>query len=108
MAGIADQRGMLEAQEDVLVVVRERGPREAPDVLDDESAGHFDAVQAGLRAAEGSYRINPRLVRGLDYYNRTVIEWTTTRLGAQGTVCGGGPFGSAGRDASKVEVPIFS
>ena len=45
-----------------------------------------------LRAVGIPFRINPRLVRGLDYYNRTVFEWVTDRLGAQGTVCGGGPY----------------
>ena len=62
------------------------------DALDDESARHFEAVQAGLKAAGVAYRINARLVRGLDYYNRTVFEWTTTKLGAQGTVCAGGRY----------------
>jgi histidyl-tRNA synthetase len=62
------------------------------DDLDDESARHFEAVQAGLRAAGITFRLNPRLVRGLDYYNRTVFEWTTDRLGAQGAVCAGGRY----------------
>ena len=60
--------------------------------LDEESALHFEAVQRGLRAAAVTFRVNPRLVRGLDYYNRTVFEWTTTKLGAQGTVCAGGRY----------------
>ena len=62
------------------------------DDLDDESARHFEAVQAGLRAAGIAFRLNPRLVRGLDYYNRTVFEWTSDRLGAQGAVCAGGRY----------------
>jgi histidyl-tRNA synthetase len=62
------------------------------DDLDDESARHFESVQDGLRAAGVAFRFNPRLVRGLDYYNRTVFEWTTDRLGAQGTVCAGGRY----------------
>jgi histidyl-tRNA synthetase len=62
------------------------------DDLDDESRSHFEAVQAGLSAAGVPYRINTRLVRGLDYYNRTVCEWTTDRLGTQGTVCAGGRY----------------
>jgi histidyl-tRNA synthetase len=49
-------------------------------------------MQAGLREAGVDFSINTRLVRGLDYYNRTVVEWTTTRLGAQGTVCAGGRY----------------
>ena len=62
------------------------------DDLDDDSRGHFAAVQEGLNAAGVAFRINARLVRGLDYYNRTVFEWTTDRLGAQGTVCAGGRY----------------
>ena len=62
------------------------------DDLDEASAAHFEAVQAALRAAGLEFRLNPRLVRGLDYYNRTVFEWTTDRLGAQGTVCAGGRY----------------
>jgi histidyl-tRNA synthetase len=60
--------------------------------LDEASAEHFEAVQAGLRAANVGFVINPRLVRGLDYYNRTVFEWTTDKLGAQGTICAGGRY----------------
>jgi histidyl-tRNA synthetase len=53
---------------------------------------HFDALQNILSNAGVSYSVNPRLVRGLDYYSRTVFEWTTDELGAQGTVCGGGRY----------------
>ncbi len=60
--------------------------------LDDEALQHFEAVQAILRRHDIAFEINPRLVRGLDYYNRTVFEWVTTRLGAQGTICAGGRF----------------
>ncbi|MEO6364325.1 MAG: histidine--tRNA ligase [Caldimonas sp.] len=60
--------------------------------LGDESRQHFDAVRAVLDAAGLAYRVNPRLVRGLDYYNLTVFEWVTDRLGSQGTVCGGGRY----------------
>ena len=62
------------------------------DHLDAESRAHFDALCARLDAAGIAYRINPRLVRGLDYYSRTVFEWVTNRLGAQGTVCAGGRY----------------
>jgi histidyl-tRNA synthetase len=67
----------------------------APSLLDylgDDSRAHFDALRAGLDAAGIGYDINPRLVRGLDYYNRTVFEWITDALGAQGTVCAGGRY----------------
>ncbi len=62
------------------------------DHLDDESRAHFDALCALLDDAGVVYQINPRLVRGLDYYSRTVFEWVTDRLGAQGTVCAGGRY----------------
>ena len=60
--------------------------------LGEASLKHFDALRAVLDAAGQPYRINPRLVRGMDYYNLTVFEWVTERLGAQGTVCGGGRY----------------
>jgi len=60
--------------------------------LDDESREHFSGLCALLDDAGISYRINQRLVRGLDYYNRTVFEWVTSSLGSQGTVCGGGRY----------------
>ncbi len=62
------------------------------DFLGPRSLAHFDAVRAMLDAAGVVYRVNPRLVRGLDYYNLTVFEWVTDHLGAQGTVCGGGRY----------------
>lgn len=62
------------------------------DHLDEESKAHFQGLQARLQAAGIDFVINPRLVRGLDYYNRTVFEWVTTNLGAQGTVCAGGRY----------------
>lgn len=62
------------------------------DFLGPESLAHFNGVRALLDAVGLSYRINPRLVRGLDYYNLTVFEWVTDKLGAQGTVCAGGRY----------------
>ncbi|HEY0294586.1 MAG TPA: histidine--tRNA ligase [Bordetella sp.] len=62
------------------------------DFLGDESRAHFDGVCQRLADAGIEYRLNPRLVRGLDYYNLTVFEWVTDRLGSQGTVCGGGRY----------------
>ncbi|MFY7865092.1 histidine--tRNA ligase [Roseateles sp.] len=62
------------------------------DFLGDSSLAHFNGVRAILDAAGIAYRINPRLVRGLDYYNLTVFEWMTDKLGSQGTVCGGGRY----------------
>ena len=69
--------------------------RDAPqlaDYLDDGSRQHFTALCAQLDACGVSYRVNPNLVRGLDYYNKTVFEWVTTALGSQGTVCAGGRY----------------
>ncbi|OGB23414.1 MAG: histidine--tRNA ligase [Burkholderiales bacterium RIFCSPLOWO2_02_FULL_57_36] len=62
------------------------------DYLEDESLGHFEGVQKILRHNNIPFTINPRLVRGMDYYNRTVFEWVTDQLGSQGTVCGGGRY----------------
>ena len=62
------------------------------DFLGAESLAHFDGVQRILKDAGIPYTLNPRLVRGLDYYNLTVFEWVTDRLGAQGTVCAGGRY----------------
>ncbi len=62
------------------------------DYLGDASLAHFEGVQQILRDLAIPYRINPRLVRGLDYYNLTVFEWVTDQLGAQGTVCAGGRY----------------
>jgi histidyl-tRNA synthetase len=62
------------------------------DHLDAESAAHFEQLQAMLAAAGIPCRVNPRLVRGLDYYSRTVFEWLTDRLGAQAAVCSGGRY----------------
>lgn len=67
----------------------------APDItefLDAESAGHFERFRALLEEAGVACRVNPRLVRGLDYYTRTVFEWVTDKLGAQGAVCAGGRY----------------
>ena len=62
------------------------------DMLGEASLAHFSALQRLLKDQGIDYRINPRLVRGLDYYNLTVFEWVTDRLGAQGTVCAGGRY----------------
>jgi histidyl-tRNA synthetase len=62
------------------------------DYLDTESAEHFGELRELLDVAGISYTLNPRLVRGLDYYNRTVFEWVTDALGSQGAVCSGGRY----------------
>jgi histidyl-tRNA synthetase len=58
----------------------------------DKSLAHFDGLKALLAESAIAFQVDPRLVRGLDYYNRTVFEWVTDRLGAQGTVAGGGRY----------------
>jgi histidyl-tRNA synthetase len=63
-----------------------------PDYLDEESRAHFSALCALLDKAGLRYEVNPRLVRGLDYYSKTVFEWVTDQLGAQGTICAGGRY----------------
>ena len=68
---------------------------EAPvmlDYLDEPSAEHFDGLKSLLTAAGVPFEVNPRLVRGLDYYNLTVFEWITDALGSQGAVCAGGRY----------------
>jgi histidyl-tRNA synthetase len=75
--------------------------------LEQASLDHFDALRRGLDEAGVAYVLNPRLVRGLDYYSRTVFEWVTDQLGAQGTVCAGGRYDGlveqlGGRAASAV------
>ncbi|MBI4207078.1 MAG: histidine--tRNA ligase [Betaproteobacteria bacterium] len=69
----------------------EGAPKLADD-LDEDSLRHFEDLQGKLRAAGVAFELNPRLVRGLDYYNGAVYEWVTGRLGAQGTVCAGGRY----------------
>ena len=62
------------------------------DFIEDEAKAHFVALTNILKAADIPYRVNQRLVRGLDYYDYTVFEWVTDQLGAQGTVCAGGRY----------------
>ncbi len=62
------------------------------DYLCEDCSAHFEAVKGYLSAMKIEYRVNPRIVRGLDYYNRTVFEFVSDQIGAQGTVCGGGRY----------------
>ncbi len=82
---------ILDTKNPVMQPIVEAAPK-LMDFLGEASLRHFDAVRAVLDAVGQPYRINPRLVRGMDYYNLTVFEWVTDRLGAQGTVCGGGRY----------------
>jgi histidyl-tRNA synthetase len=82
---------VLDSKNPAMQPIAESAPR-LMDFLGAASLAHFDALRAALDAAGLEYRVNPRLVRGLDYYNLTVFEWVTDRLGAQGAVCGGGRY----------------
>ncbi|WP_230086217.1 histidine--tRNA ligase [Halomonas sp. 328] len=82
---------ILDSKNPDMAAMLDAAPR-LMDHLDAESREHFAALTAILDAAGIDYVINPRLVRGLDYYSRTVFEWTTTALGSQGTVCAGGRY----------------
>ena len=84
---------ILDSKNPAMQALIDAAPRLLDD-LDEDSIAHFEGVQSLLRASGIDYRINPRLVRGLDYYNYTVFEWVTDKLGAQGTVCAGGRYDS--------------
>ena len=77
------------------------------DHLDEESRIHFEQLQYMLDEAGIQYEINPRLVRGLDYYGQTVFEWVTDQLGAQGTVCAGGRYNGLIEHFGGKSVPAF-
>ena len=82
---------ILDSKNPAMQDMIEKAPR-LIDMIDSECRQHFDVLCQILSDAGLTYRLNTRLVRGLDYYSRTVFEWTTDKLGAQGTVCGGGRY----------------
>ena len=82
---------ILDSKNQSMKALIEAAPR-LMDHLDAASADHFEELRQHLDACGQSYTVNARLVRGLDYYTRTVFEWTTDRLGAQNAVCGGGRY----------------
>jgi histidyl-tRNA synthetase len=82
---------ILDSKNPAMQALIEGAPR-LIDFLGEGSRAHFQAVQETLDAVGLAYRVNPRLVRGMDYYNLTVFEWVTDQLGSQGTVCGGGRY----------------
>ncbi|MBB5217026.1 histidine--tRNA ligase [Parapusillimonas granuli] len=82
---------VLDTKNPAMQAMADNAPR-LFDFLGEASLAHFQGVCERLQDAGIAYRLNPRLVRGLDYYNLTVFEWVTDRLGAQGTVCGGGRY----------------
>ncbi|MBT3012710.1 MAG: histidine--tRNA ligase [Candidatus Thiodiazotropha sp. (ex Lucina aurantia)] len=96
-----DEDSQRRLESNPLRILDSKNPRmasvieDAPSLMEylgDQSMAHFDRLRQGLDDAGVGYRLNPRLVRGLDYYSRTVFEWVTQSLGAQGTVCAGGRF----------------
>jgi histidyl-tRNA synthetase len=82
---------ILDSKNPLMQTLIEAAPK-LLDSLGEESIQHFEQLQSYLNDAGVSFECNPRLVRGLDYYSHTVFEWTTTSLGAQGTVCAGGRY----------------
>ena len=82
---------VLDSKNQALAEILAAAPKLA-DYLDQDSAEHFARLTQLLTQAGIEFTLNPRLVRGLDYYNKTVFEWVTTELGAQGTVCAGGRY----------------
>jgi histidyl-tRNA synthetase len=82
---------VLDTKNPAMQAMAETAPK-LLDFLGEASLAHFNGVKALLDAVGLQYRINPRLVRGLDYYNLTVFEWVTDKLGAQGTICAGGRY----------------
>ena len=82
---------ILDSKNSEMREIIEGAPRLLDD-LDEDSLAHFETLQRLLRDQGVDFEINPRLVRGLDYYNRTVFEWVTGKLGAQGAICAGGRY----------------
>ena len=82
---------ILDSKNPAMAHLLERAPQITA-YLGDPSRQHFEGLQRLLTAADVAFKINPRLVRGLDYYNLTVFEWITDELGSQGTLCGGGRY----------------
>ena len=82
---------VLDTKNEEVLEILQNAPK-LTDYFGEETRNHFDRLRAILDANGVKYEINPRLVRGLDYYNHTVFEWVTDLLGAQGTICGGGRY----------------
>lgn len=97
---------ILDSKADATQALLDNAPN-LHDYLSEESLKHFSFLKAMLDKAEIPYTVNPRLVRGLDYYNDTVFEWITDALGAQGTVCGGGRYDGLVEQLGGKPVPAF-
>ncbi len=97
---------ILDSKADATQALLDNAPN-LHDYLSEASLKHFSFLKAMLDKAEIPYTVNPRLVRGLDYYNDTVFEWITDALGAQGTVCGGGRYDGLVEQLGGKPVPAF-
>jgi len=95
---------ILDSKNPAMQTMIEQAPR-LMDFLDEESEQHFSRLCAYLDSIGITYEINTRLVRGLDYYNRTVFEWVTDKLGAQGTICAGGRYDGLVKQLGGRETP---
>ncbi len=98
---VLDEDALKRLESNPLRILDSKNPKMSPiietapvlsDYLDEESQLHFDELKNILDVCGVDYRLNPKLVRGLDYYSKTVFEWITDDLGAQGTICGGGRY----------------
>jgi histidyl-tRNA synthetase len=97
---------ILDSKNPGMQALIEAAPR-LPDYLDEDSRTHFEGLCRLLDAAGIDYELNPRLVRGLDYYSKTVFEWVTDQLGSQGTICAGGRFDGLVEYLGGKSVPAF-
>lgn len=97
---------ILDCKSPVCKAIAEKSPV-ITDYLCDECADHFDNVKKHLEALGIAYTVNPRIVRGLDYYTRTVFEFVSTAIGSQGTVCGGGRYDGLVSELGGPEVPAL-
>lgn len=95
---------MLDCKEAYCHSLAEEAPAQL-DYLCDDCKEHFDKVKSYLSMMEIPYNLNPRLVRGLDYYTRTVFEFVSSHVGTQGTICGGGRYDGLIREIGNIDVP---
>lgn len=95
---------IIDCKEEACKKINENAPK-ITDYLCDECQTHFDGLKSRLDLVGLSYTVNPRIVRGLDYYTKTVFEFVTTALGSQGTVCGGGRYDNLVEQIGGASVP---
>lgn len=114
--GLLDEDSLRRLETNPLRILDSKNPdvqvlvKNAPtliEYMDQESLDHFEGLKSLLDDLGIEYKVNPNLVRGLDYYSRTVFEWVTDHLGAQGTVCGGGRYDGLVEQLGGREMPAF-